>query len=58
MNAASPHLAVLAAAGKTPPATERGPLLYLWWALQILVVIAVVYGVSRLVHRRSHNRRP
>ena len=45
------------AASKPPPAvTERGTVLYLWWALQLLVVAAAVYGVTRYVRRRSKNR--
>lgn len=46
----------LAAAPPPPTGTERGTVLYLWWALQFLVVAAAVYGVTRYLRRRSKNR--
>jgi hypothetical protein len=57
MNEIAHHLAALASSSTQTPSTQRGPLLYVWWAVQALVVIAIVWGVTRLVRRRSNNRR-
>ena len=56
MNAIARHVIVLAAASR-PPATQRSPLLYAWFAFQVLVVLAVIYGITRFVRRRSARRR-
>lgn len=50
--AAPVALAVAAHAEKT----ERSPLLYAWWALNLAVLIAVGYGMYRLV-RSSRAKR-
>jgi hypothetical protein len=55
MNSIAHHITVLAAAS-TPPATQRSPLLYAWFALQAIVVLAVIYGITRFVRRRSNRR--
>ncbi|MEU9617888.1 MULTISPECIES: hypothetical protein [unclassified Streptomyces] len=46
-------LAVSAQAEKT----ERSPLLYAWWALQLVVLAAVVYGLCRLAKKWRDGRR-
>ncbi|MFC9926623.1 hypothetical protein [Streptomyces sp. NPDC127190] len=38
--------------------TERSPLLYAWWALNLAVLIAVGYGVYRLVRSLRAQRAP
>ncbi|MGW2490223.1 hypothetical protein ACWCV9_23815 [Streptomyces sp. NPDC001606] len=40
---------LLATAASQAEKTERSPLLYAWWALNLAVLIAVGYGVYRLV---------
>jgi hypothetical protein len=56
MNTIAHHVTVLAAA-TTPPSTQRSPLLYACFAFQALVLIAVIYGITRLTRRRSRDRR-
>lgn len=56
MDTIAHHITVLAAAA-TPPSTQRSPLLYAWFALQALVLIAIIYGITRFVRRRSGTRR-
>jgi hypothetical protein len=47
----------LAASRPPPPTgTQRGTVLYLWWALQFLVVAAAAYGITRHFRRRAKNR--
>ncbi|WP_330334506.1 hypothetical protein OHS33_35305 [Streptomyces sp. NBC_00536] len=38
--------------------TERSPLLYAWWALNLAVLIALGYGTYRLVKTWRAKRRP
>ncbi|WP_344324414.1 hypothetical protein [Kitasatospora putterlickiae] len=38
--------------------TERGPLLYAWWALNLAVLVAVVYGAYRGVRKYRSGRAP
>ncbi|MER6359316.1 hypothetical protein [Kitasatospora sp. NPDC001527] len=47
---------LLAAAAAQAERTERSPLLYAWWALNLAVLIAVGYGVYRVV-RSSRAKR-
>ena len=56
MNPIIISITALAASKPPPTGTQRGTVLYLWWALQFLVVAAAVYGVTRHVRRRAKNR--
>ncbi|MFF1482655.1 hypothetical protein ACFVYD_34805 [Streptomyces sp. NPDC058301] len=53
----APTLLAAAAAAQAEK-TERSPLLYAWWALNLAVLIAVGYGAYRLVKTRRAKRRP
>ncbi|MDT0450571.1 hypothetical protein [Streptomyces hesseae] len=48
----------LLAAAAQAEKTERSPLLYAWWALNLAVLIAVGYGVYRFVKTSRAKRRP
>ncbi|WP_380285954.1 hypothetical protein [Kitasatospora purpeofusca] len=45
----APTAPIVFAAAAHAEKTERSPLLYAWWALNLAVLIAVGYGVYRLV---------
>ncbi|MFF7247581.1 hypothetical protein ACFZBU_27150 [Embleya sp. NPDC008237] len=47
---------LLATAAAQAEKTERSPLLYAWWALNLAVLIAFGYGVYRLVLGRRTKR--
>lgn len=49
---------LLATAAAQAEKTERSPLLYAWWALNLAVLIAVGYGVYRVVKTWRAKRRP
>ncbi|WP_406054285.1 hypothetical protein OG462_03410 [Streptomyces sp. NBC_01077] len=49
---------LLAAAAAQAEKTERSPLLYAWWALNLAVLIAVGYGTHQLVKTWRAKRRP
>ncbi|MCC3773719.1 hypothetical protein [Streptomyces sp. UNOB3_S3] len=49
---------LLATAAAQAEKTERSPLLYAWWALNLAVLFAVGYGVYRLVKSWRAERRP
>jgi hypothetical protein len=43
---------VLLAARTEPAHTERSPLLYAWWLLNLVVLALIVYGIVHFVKKR------
>ncbi|MFE9428313.1 hypothetical protein ACFYNO_35790 [Kitasatospora sp. NPDC006697] len=53
-----PTPTLLAAAAIQAEKTERSPLLYAWLTLQVVFLVAVGYGVFRLVQMWRAKRHP
>ncbi|MBT2454191.1 hypothetical protein [Streptomyces sp. ISL-86] len=54
----APPTLLAAAEAAQAEKTERSALLYAWWALNLAVLVAVGYGMYRLLQTWRAKRRP